>query len=199
MLVKPLVYSPAALPSTTRAAPAKKRRLSTLNSTSKSATPLGLPTFADSSLDSSGAASSILAAHFQSIALRSPGVVCDHSPNASRAAATARSMSASVPFGTSSIVSSVAGFMTGVVSPSAASDQSPLMNMRRRVAVRVMTADLFLVVWAPYRNERAQPTTTAPTGLRRTGPLPKSQLLGSRHPRRAGRTSQRHTRHRLVA
>ena len=142
MLVQPLAYSPAALPSTTRAAPAKKRRLSMLNSRSKSATPLGLPTFSDSSFDSSAAWSSIAWAHFQSIMLRSPGVVCDHSSNAVRAASTALSTSATVPLGTCPIVSSVAGLMTGMVSEVEASAQSPLINMRRLgVAVSVMSPD----------------------------------------------------------
>src|SRR5688500_3945132 len=131
MLVQPLVYSPVAFPSTTRAAPAKKRRLSTEKSMSKSATPLGLPTLADSSADRSAFADSILAAQSSSILLRSPGVVCDHSSNAARADVTALSTSASLPLGTCAISSSVAGLTTGVVSPDDASVQSPLMNIWR--------------------------------------------------------------------
>ena len=75
--------------------------------------------------------------------LRSPGVVCDQSSNAARAAATALSTSASVPLGTSAIVSSVAGLITGMVSAVDASAHSPSMNMRRRgVAVSVMSLTL---------------------------------------------------------
>ena len=109
---------------------------------SKSDVPLGLPTLADSSFDSSGLADSILAAQSQSILLRSPGVVCDHSSNAARAAATAASTSATPPLGTWAMTSSVAGLMTGVVSPVAASAHSPLMNIRGRAAVSVMTVTL---------------------------------------------------------
>jgi hypothetical protein len=129
MLVWVLRYSPAALPSTTRAAPAKKRTLSTVNSTSKSAVPFGLPTFACSRLDSVSASPSIASARAWSAVDRSCGVVADQVANASRAAATARSTSAASPFGTSAIVSSVAGLMTAVVSPLAASAHSPLMNI----------------------------------------------------------------------
>ena len=140
MLVWVLTYSPAALPSTTRAAPAKKRTLSIVNSRSKSATPFGLPTLALSRLESSAALALITSANLCSAVERSAGVVRDQLSKAALAASTARSTSASPPLGTSAITSSVAGLMTWVVSPPAASDQSPLMNIRKREAVTVMAS-----------------------------------------------------------
>ena len=50
------MYSLAALPSITRAAPAKKRRLSTTTGISSIAAPTGLPAFFDSRRPSSSAA-----------------------------------------------------------------------------------------------------------------------------------------------
>lgn len=160
MLVCVLTYSPAALPSTTRAAPAKKRTLSTVNSTSKSATPFGFPTFCCSRLDSVSASPSIASANLWSAVARSAGVVCDQVAKAARAAATARSTSATSPFGTWAISCSVAGLMTGAVSPLPASAQSPSMNIWRRVAVMVMArCRTFGGVWqwlrigAPIRDD----------------------------------------------
>ena len=116
---------------------------------SKSDTPFGLPTLSDSIFDRSALLSSMAWANLRSIVLRSAGVVWDHESKAARAAETALSTSASVPFGTSPIVSSVAGFVTENVSPSAASDQSPLMNMRWRVAVSVIEKPLVVTRWVP--------------------------------------------------
>ena len=140
MLVWVATYSPAALPSTTRAAPAKKRTLSTVNSTSKSAVPFGLPTFACSRADRVSASFSIASANAWSALERSWGVDCDHVSNARRAAPTARSTSDASPFGTWAISSSVAGLMTASVSPEAASVHAPSMNIWWRVAVSVMRA-----------------------------------------------------------
>src|SRR5436309_749082 len=53
------MYSPADLPSSTRAAPAKKRRLSAQTGSSSFAYESGLPTFRDSSSASSSACSSL--------------------------------------------------------------------------------------------------------------------------------------------
>ena len=133
-----LTYSPAALPSTTRAAPAKKRTLSTVNSTSKSAVPFGLPTFCCSRSESVSVSFSIASAKAYNAFDRSCGVDCDQVSNAARAAATARSTSEASPLGTCAISSSVAGLMTEAVSPLAASAHPPSMNICWRGAVRVM-------------------------------------------------------------
>ena len=137
MLVKALVYSPAALPSTTRAAPAKKRRLSTLNSTSKSATPLGLPTFCCSSFDSSAAwlldRVGERVEHRAALAGRRLGPALEGSAGGVDGAVDV----SLVAFGTSAITSSVAGLITSIVSPLAASAQSPSMNIWLRVAAIV--------------------------------------------------------------
>src|SRR5437763_14672197 len=123
--VYPRMYSPADLPSSSRAAPAKKRRLSAETGISSRAYESGLPTFNDSSSASSSALSSIASASLSSASARSPGVVSSHSGSAFFAASTARSTSAWVPLGTSAIVSPVAGFRTSIVPPSAASTHSP--------------------------------------------------------------------------
>src|SRR5881392_2929430 len=119
------MYSPEALPSRMRAAPAKKRRLSAQTGISSLAYESGLPTFTDSSSASSSVCSSIASASLSSASARSPGVVSSHSGSAFFAASTARSTSASVPLGTSAIVSPVAGFRTSIVPPSTESTHSP--------------------------------------------------------------------------
>src|SRR2546430_3678522 len=119
------MYSPVVRPSRQRAAPAKKRRLSTLTGGSSRAYASGLPTFCDSSSASSSVCSSIASASLSSASARSPGVVSSHSGSAFLAASTARSTSACVPLGTSAIVSPVAGFRTSIVPPSTASSHSP--------------------------------------------------------------------------
>src|SRR6059058_5784548 len=119
------MYSPADLPSSKRAAPAKKRKLSEQTGSSSFAYESGLPTFCDSSSASSSVCSSIASASLSSASARSPGVVSSHSGSAFLAASTARSTSACVPLGTSAIVSPVAGFRTSIVPPSSESTHSP--------------------------------------------------------------------------
>src|ERR671938_1178667 len=119
------MYSPADFPSSTRAAPAKKRMLSAQIGISSFAYESGLPTFRDSSSASSSVCSSIASASFRSISARSPGVVSSHSGSAFFAAWTARSTSSAVARGTSAIVSPVAGFRTSIVSPPSESTHSP--------------------------------------------------------------------------
>src|SRR5215210_1476084 len=119
------MYSPAARPSRTRAAPAKKRMLSEQTGISSRAAAIGLPTFRDSISASSSVCSSIRSASLSRTSERSCGVVSLHSGHAFFAASTARSTSASVPCGTSAIVSPVAGLMISAVPPSAASTNSP--------------------------------------------------------------------------
>ena len=147
------MYSPAALPSTTRAAPAKNRMLSTVNSTSKSAVPFGLPTFACSRLERVSASPSMASAKANSAFDRSCGVDCDQLSKAARAAATARSTSEASPFGTCAISSSVAGLITAIVSPEAASVRSPSMNICGRVAVSVMVGPRRQVMRGRGRSE----------------------------------------------
>src|ERR671939_2111404 len=119
------MYSPAALPSSTRAAPAKKRMLSEHTGISSRAYEGGLPTFVDSSFASSSAFSSIRSASFSSSSCRSAGVVSSHSGSAFLAASTARPTSSAVELGTSAIVSPVAGLRTSIVPPSSESTHSP--------------------------------------------------------------------------
>src|SRR3989454_542270 len=104
------MYSPAARPSSVRAAPAKKRRLSTHGGISSERNRArGLPTFADSMFAISSASARIASASLSSISLRSLGTVSNHSVYAWRAAFTARSTSASVPFGTAPTMPVFAG------------------------------------------------------------------------------------------
>ena len=74
----------------------------------------------------------ICAATADRMAARSAGVMRGHGPwsNAVRAAATALSMSASVPSGTRPTTSSVAGEITAMVSVPSGATQSPPMNKR---------------------------------------------------------------------
>src|SRR5258706_362732 len=110
--VWPARYSLAALPSITRAAPAKNRRLSTTAGTSSMAAPTGLPTFRDSSRPSSSARASIASASFRSIRLRSCGVVYCQVSNAAAADSTARSTSSSSDAGTEAMTVPSAGGST---------------------------------------------------------------------------------------
>ena len=81
------MYSPAALPSSTRAAPAKNRSWSTIGGISSLAvSACGLPVFSDSSAISSSALASIASANFSRACCRSLGVVRPHSSNAVSAA-----------------------------------------------------------------------------------------------------------------
>src|SRR3954447_10664413 len=122
------MYSPADLPSSTRAAPAKKRMLSTQTGISSFAYESGLPRLRDSSSASSSACCSIASASLSSISPRSPGVVSSHSGSAFLAAWTARSTSSAVAAGTSAIASPVDGLRTSIVSPPAESTHSPPMK-----------------------------------------------------------------------
>src|SRR5688572_21908449 len=119
------MYSPAERPSSRRPAPAKKRMLSEQTGISSAAYDSGLPTFCDSICASSSVCSSITSATLSSTSARSPGVFSRHSGSALAAALTARSTSASVPFGTSAIPSPVAGLRICSVPPSTASTHSP--------------------------------------------------------------------------
>ena len=128
MLVCPAMYSLAALPSITRPAPAKKRRLSTTTGISSMAAPTGLPAFFDSSRPSSSARASIASASLSIIRLRSWGVVCCQVSKARAAALAARSTSSAPEAWTWAMTWPLAGFSTASVSPPALSTQAPSMN-----------------------------------------------------------------------
>src|SRR6266542_1144886 len=133
------MYSPADLPSSSRAAPAKKRRLSEQTGSSSFAYVSGLPTFCDSSSASSSVCSSMASASFSSASARSAGVVSSHSGRADFAASTALSTSVWEPRGTSAIVSPVEGFSTSIVAPSTASTHSPPMKFLRCETVTLIS------------------------------------------------------------
>src|SRR5690242_12735223 len=122
------MYSPADLPSSWRAAPAKKRRLSAENGISSRDAISGLPTFSDSSCASSSACSSMTSASLCRSSERSFGVFSSQSGSAAFAASTARSTSSAEQFGTSAITSPVAGAITSIVSPDALSAHPPPIN-----------------------------------------------------------------------
>src|SRR6266550_3892339 len=138
MLVNPFMYSPAARPSSARAAPAKKRKQSAMGGISSlMVTPSGLPTFSDSMRASSSPCSSMTVASLSSISLRSRGVLSDQTSSyALRAAFTAWSTSSAVPFGTVAMTSPRAGFLTSCTSLPVLSTHWPPMNIWwRRSAV----------------------------------------------------------------
>src|SRR5215475_2332057 len=136
------MYSPVDLPSRLRAAPAKKRRLSAENGISSREAMSGLPTLADSSCASSSACSSITSASLWRSSERSFGVFSSHSGAAACAASTARSTSSAPQRGTSAIVSPVAGAITSIVSPEAASAGSPPIRILYWVVMVLMVPSL---------------------------------------------------------
>ena len=136
------MYSPVDLPSRLRAAPAKKRRLSAENGISSREAMSGLPTLTDSSCASSSACSSITSASEWRSSERSFGVFSSHSGAAACAASTARSTSSAPQRGTSAIVSPVAGAITSIVSPDAASASSPPIRILYWVVVVLMLPSL---------------------------------------------------------
>ena len=129
-LVNPAMYSPAERPSWVRAAPPKKRRLSTIGgSSSDIVTAYGLPTFSASSLMISSPCSSIRSASFSRASCRSFGVESYQVSKAFLAAATARFASSAVPSCTLARTPPVAGLITSRVPPSDEFTHSPLMNI----------------------------------------------------------------------
>src|SRR5438309_5565740 len=131
MLVKPVMYSPVARPSSSRAAPAKKRKQSTIGGISSDLVGAsGLPTFSDSIRASSSPSASMAWASLSNRSPRSRGVVSDQpSSKALRAAATARLTSSSVPFGTCAMTLPVAGFTISCTASPAPGVHSPPMNI----------------------------------------------------------------------
>src|SRR6202162_3661382 len=156
-LVKPVMYSPAARPSSARAAPAKKRKQSAMGGISSDfVAPSGLPTFSDSMRASSSPCSSIALASLSRRSLRSRGVLSNHTSSyALRAAATARSTSCSLPFGTCAMTLPVAGLMISCVSPPVPGVHSPPMNISWRFNV-VLTFPSLLPFCLGLRRNLAQ-------------------------------------------
>src|SRR4051794_17309901 len=136
------MYSPADFPSSVRAAPAKKRRLSAENGISSREAISGLPTLTDSSCESSSALSSMTSASLCRSSDRSLGVFSSQSGRALFAASTARSTSSALHRGTSAITSPVAGAMTSMVSPETLSTNSPPTRILYAVFVALITHSL---------------------------------------------------------
>src|SRR3954454_12597002 len=136
------MYSPADLPSSMRAAPAKKRRLSAENGISSRDAINGLPTLTDSSCASSSAFSSMTSASLCRSSDRSFGVFSSQSGRALFAASTALSTSSALQRGTSAITSPVAGAMTSMVSPETLSTNSPPTRILYAVFVALITHSL---------------------------------------------------------
>ncbi len=130
----PAAYSPAAVPSRMRACAAMKRMLSLANGRSELIDSFnGLPVWLVSISPSLCRSLSRRSASFRRRALRSPGVVRDHLPNALRAAFTARSTSSAVPFGTLPTAFSVAGLITSARCREADSTSLPSIIIFRSV------------------------------------------------------------------
>ena len=129
--VNPAMYSPAERPSSIRAAPAKKRMLSTIGGISSDiVTSAGFPAFSASIFTISSACSSIASASLSRASCRSFGVVSNHvSSKAFFAAATARSVSSAEPSWTVAITAPVCGLMMSRVSPVEELTHSPPMNI----------------------------------------------------------------------
>ena len=128
--VWPCMYSPADLPSSTRAAPAKKRIWSHIGGISSDAvSSRGLPVFCDSTATSSSARSSIASAIRSSARWRSLGVESRHVSNAVAADWNAASMSAWPDTGALANTSPVVGSTSSAVRPSAAATRAPLMKL----------------------------------------------------------------------
>jgi hypothetical protein len=109
------MYSPDERPSSTRAAPAKKRIWSTIGGISSLVvSPTGLPVLRASAATSRAPACSTVSAIASSAACRSAGVVRFHSANAAEAAENAASTSAAVDRGAEAYTSPVAGSTTSV-------------------------------------------------------------------------------------
>jgi len=117
------MYSAAARPSSTRAAPAKNRSWSTIGGISSDAVRLsGFPVWLASRATMSSALASIASASFSSAACRSPGVVRPQLVRkAASAAAYAASTSEAADTGARAITAAVAGSITSVKESVAAS------------------------------------------------------------------------------
>ncbi len=159
------MYSPGAWAVAVRAAPAKKRRLSTTKPISSGTVAIGLPTFWLSTAPRSSACSSIRSARRQSASARSAGGVAAQPSKAAAAASTARSTSSAVEDATSAITSPVAGSSTGSTPPPALSRQSPPMKFPR----------VWLATVLPFRRRLRPILVSRPVAGKRTS-MPGSAL-----------------------
>src|SRR2546423_479927 len=147
-----------------RAAPAKKRRLSTMKGISSSLNACrGLPALRASRSASSSPWDSSASASLSSAAWRSPGVVRDQPSKALRAAATARSTSSLVDTGSCASSSPLAGLTMARVSEAGArarptvGDDDPLLALHDALATypadRIVVFDDGLAAEARERFE----------------------------------------------
>ncbi|MEY3482882.1 MAG: hypothetical protein RLZ40_925 [Actinomycetota bacterium] len=125
------MYSPALLPSSIRAAPAKKRIWSTIGGISSDVViETGLPQFSTSIAMNSSLRASMASAMRKSASERSDGVESFHVSKPRSAAFIAASTSACLLFGDVAYTLPVAGLMMSRVSPLAASTCLPSMKLR---------------------------------------------------------------------
>src|SRR5262249_38291592 len=129
--VCPFMYSPADLPSRTRAAPAKNRIWSTDGGISSLiVSPMGLPVLRLSTATKSAARDSSASAILRSARWRSDGVVSRHVSKAAAAASIAESTSAGPETGALVYASPVVGSIRSAYEPSFVSTYSPLTKLR---------------------------------------------------------------------
>ena len=188
------MYSPAALPSMQRAAPAKKRRLSAITgSSSRETARIGLPALSASKRASSSPCCSSIAASASSACERSAGVRCDQSSNARRAAATARSTSSTSEIGAFHSSWPVAGLSTAMRSSPSPAAGSPSIRLRSGCDSPAIAASLAWVLGG-YRfwgiGNRVLDLENA---------HPRGQRASPMRARRPGGRSRRHARSRLSA
>src|SRR5579862_116479 len=125
------MYSAAARPSSSRAAPAKNRIWSTIGGISSDIVrPKGLPVFSHSARTSSSARVSMVSAMRMRAKLRSEGVVRRHEVNASRAERRAKSTSSAFDTGARAKASPVLGSITAAAVPLFASTKLPPTKLR---------------------------------------------------------------------
>ena len=123
------MYSPADLPSSTRAAPAKNRIWSTIGGISSAmVTWLGLPVLRPSAATRTSAALCTSSAKSSSAFCRADGVVRFQSLNAAAAAAYALSTSSAFEIGAVPYFSPVVGSTSDIVAPLTESTSSPPMK-----------------------------------------------------------------------
>ncbi len=151
----PARYSPALRPSSSRAAPAKKRIWSIAGgSSSVRVSSIGLPVFWHSAAMMSSARSSIASANLSSARWRSDGVLSRHDSNALAAAEYAASTSCSPDRGDVPNTSPVVGSTRSSCRPSLASTLAPLMKFWTvRLAEDVVTAPTLPTPSAAHNNE----------------------------------------------
>src|SRR5665213_4402616 len=125
------MYSPAALPSSTRAAPAKKRIWSTIGgSSSDSVSASGFPVFRDSAATISSARASMASAMRSSARCLTDGVASRQISKPRSAARIARSTSAASDTGAVANTSPVLGSTMPLVTPASVSTYAPSTKLR---------------------------------------------------------------------